>query len=277
MHRSTEGHHATQDRPIQAQRILPSVPLSLEGRTRNLIARFGDYVQSFGSAPAFNDEQLGAHLETLALRSQLGGAATAANSSEFAKALRHTLELWRMNTRGAKLVSLHDFEASLQHCAADIASFENDHLESEALKASATAERLWSLIEKLRISATGVRLVACTKALHHLLPNLVVPMDRQFTGAFFGWNTHDWQKKEEQLFKSALVVFREIAQKAKPGGYVGAGWNTGPAKIIDNAIVGYCRETQLDQASRDKAVIARAKELGIYDEIVAEAKKRHQP
>jgi hypothetical protein len=102
-------------------------------------------------------------------------------------------------------------------------------------------------------------------------------MDRQFTGAFFGWNTHDWQKKEERLFKSAFVVFREIAQKAKPGGYIGAGWNTGPAKVIDNAIVGYCRETQLDQASRDKAVIARAKELGIYDEIVAEAKKRHQP
>jgi len=25
----------------------------------------------------------------------------------------------------------------------------------------------------------------------------VVPMDRQFTGAFFGWNTHDWQAKEE--------------------------------------------------------------------------------
>jgi hypothetical protein len=253
------------------------VPLSLEGRTRNLIARFGDYVKSFGSAPAFNDEQLGAHLETLALRSQLGSAATAANNSEFARALRRTLELWRMNTRGAKLVSLPDFEASLRHCAADIASFENEQLEAEVLNATATAERLWSLIEKMRISATGVRFVACTKALHHLLPNLVVPMDRQFTGAFFGWNTHDWQKKEEQLFKSAFVVFREIARKAKPSQYVGAGWNTGPAKVVDNAIVGYCRGTQLDRASKEKAIIARAKELGIYDEIVAKVKKRQEP
>jgi hypothetical protein len=48
MGRSKECRHVTQDRPIQTQRILPSVPLSLEGRTRNLIARFGDYVQSFG-------------------------------------------------------------------------------------------------------------------------------------------------------------------------------------------------------------------------------------
>jgi hypothetical protein len=178
-----------------------------------------------------------------------------------------------MNTRGAKLVSLSAFEASLQHCAADIALFENDHLEAEGLNPTATAERLWSLIEKLHISATGVRLVACTKALHHLLPNLVVPMDRQFTGAFFGWNTYDWQVKEERVFKSAFVVFREIAHKAHPSRYLGAGWNTGPAKVVDNAIVGYCRETLLDQASHDKAMIARAKELGIYDQIVAEAKK----
>jgi len=38
---------------------------------------------------------------------------------------------------------------------------------------------------------------------------------------------------------------------------------------VDNAIVGYCRETVLDRASHDKAIIARAKELGIYDQIAA--------
>jgi len=125
----------------------------------------------------------------------------------------------------------------------------------------------------LRITATGVRLVACTKALHHLLPNLVVPIDRQFTGAFFGWNTYDWQVKEERAFKRAFVVFHEIAHKTRPSQYVGAGWNTSPSKVVDNAIVGYCRKTLLDRASHDKAIIARAKELGIYDQIVREAKK----
>jgi hypothetical protein len=118
-----------------------------------------------------------------------------------------------MNTRGAKLVSVPAFEASLQRCAADVVPFEDDRLEGETLDGAAVAERLWSLIEKLRITATSVRLVACTKALHHLLPNLVVPMDRQFTGAFFGWNTYDWQVKEERLFKSAFAVFHEIARK----------------------------------------------------------------
>jgi hypothetical protein len=253
------------------------VALSLEARTRNLIARFGDYVQSFGATPAFNDEQLRAHVETLAVRAQLGSAQAAASNADFAKALRRTLELWRMNTRAAKLVSPPDFADSLHRCAAELGRFEHEHLEGDAMDVAATAERLWTVIDRMRITETGVRLVASTKALHHLLPNLVTPMDRQFTGAFFGWNTHDWQKKEERLFKSAFVTFREIARKAKPSQYVGSGWNTGPAKIVDNAIVGYCRATQLDRVSKEKAIIARAKELGIYDEIVAEGKKRRQP
>ncbi len=54
---------------------------------------------------------------------------------------------------------------------------------------------------------------------------------------------------------------------------VGARWNTSPAKVVDNATVGYYRKTLLDRAGADEAVIARAKELGIHDQIVAEAKK----
>jgi hypothetical protein len=42
---------------------------------------------------------------------------------------------------------------------------------------------------------------------------------------------------------------------------------------VDNAIVGYCRETVLDRASHDKAIIARAKELGIYDQIAARRRR----
>ena len=45
-------------------------------------------------------------------------------------------------------MSLPSFEASLQRCAADVAFFENDHLEAKTLDAEATAERLWSLIDK---------------------------------------------------------------------------------------------------------------------------------
>jgi hypothetical protein len=35
-----------------------------------------------------------------------------------------------------------------------------------------------------------------TKALHHLLPDLVPPMDRAWTGAFFHWSTTAPQNAE---------------------------------------------------------------------------------
>jgi hypothetical protein len=31
-----------------------------------------------------------------------------------------------------------------------------------------------------------------------------------------------------------------VARKVQPSRYVGDGWKTSPAKIIDNAVIGYC-------------------------------------
>lgn len=246
--------------------------LSLEARTRNLVAQFPDYVRSFNQAPAFNDLQLQAHLDTLSLRARLGSASAAAGSEEFAESLRHTLEMWRMNVRGARLVAPLAFHAALRRCSDDLVLLEEKHLADQALDSTAVAATLWAVIDRMRITDTGARLVACTKALHHLLPELVVPMDRQFTGAFFGWNNQAWQKMEERSFRTAFAVFADIARRAGPAQYVGAGWNTNPTKVIDNAIVGFCRTNALDKASYEKAVIARAKELGIYEEAIGDTK-----
>ena len=147
----------------------------------------------------------------------------------------------------------------------EIGVLDDERLDAETLSTTKTGDSIWRLIERLRISATGAPLVATTKALHHLLPNLVVPMDRQFTGAFFNWNNQAWQKNHEQSFKAAFLAFAKIARSAKPAQYVGLGWNTSPTKVIDNAIVAYCQQNLLDQASYEKAIIAQAKKRGIYN------------
>ena len=248
------------------------MPSSIEARTRNLILKFGEYIQAFADAPAFNNAQLDSHLATVALRSRLGSAGAAACSPEFASLLYKTLELWRMNVRRARLAPFPTFQASLQRSAGAIATLESASIEDDRLNAVEISNELWRLMDGLRITETRVRLVAATKALHHLLPNLVVPMDRQFTGAFFDWNTNDWQAKEEHSFKGGYAVFSDIARRVMPSRFVGSGWNTSPSKVLDNAVVGYCRVHLIDTGSRTKAIIARAKELGILDEITARAK-----
>ena len=236
---------------------------SLKAHTNNLIVRFADYVRAFGESPAFNDEQLTAHRNTIELRSRLGSASAAAKDQAFADSLRRTLELWRMKQRAAKLTSASVIHDSLRRHASEIGELEDERLDAETLSTTKTGDLIWQLIDRLRISDTDARLVGTTKALHHLLPNLVVPMDREFTGAFFNWNNHAWQKKQERSFKDAFQVFAEIASKAKPAQYVGSGWNTSPTKVIDNAIVAYCRQNSLNKASREKALIAEAKKRGI--------------
>ena len=130
--------------------------------------------------------------------------------------LWRTLTLWGMNKRRAELTPESVFRNSLRQCASEIGMLEDARLDAETLSATKTGDSIWGLIDRLRISATSARLVATTKALHHLLPHLVVPMDRQFTGAFFNWNNQAWQVKQEQSFKAAFLIFARIARSAKP-------------------------------------------------------------
>jgi hypothetical protein len=84
-------------------------------------------------------------------------------------------------------------------------------------------------------------IVPGTKTLHHLLPDLVPPMDRAWTGAFFLWSAAAPQYGQAALFRRTLTAFAHIAQATQPAAYVGDGWRTSTTKILDNAVIGYCK------------------------------------
>jgi hypothetical protein len=44
-------------------------------------------------------------------------------------------------------------------------------------------DQLWMVVESLGVVENVAKIVAGTKTLHHLLPDLVVPMDRAWTGS----------------------------------------------------------------------------------------------
>ena len=88
-------------------------------------------------------------------------------------------------------------------------------------------------------------LVANSKALHHLLPGLVPPIDRNYTLRFFVGRPHIYRGWDaELLFLAIYPLFHEIAVRcageihellAKPL----EGMNTSVTKVIDNAILGF--------------------------------------
>lgn len=97
------------------------------------------------------------------------------------------------------------------------------------------------LISDLAVVDNRARIVAGTKTLHHLLPDLIPPMDRAWTGAFFGWSLLDPQNNQTAILTEALAAFAQIARATKPSRLVGAGWRTSLTKVLDNALIGQCK------------------------------------
>lgn len=84
------------------------------------------------------------------------------------------------------------------------------------------------------------RIVANSKLLHHVLPNLVPPMDREYTFKFFygrGMLSISEERAFREMFSRQIQIARHNAGAIEAIPRIG--WNSGSAKIVDNAIVGY--------------------------------------
>jgi hypothetical protein len=100
---------------------------------------------------------------------------------------------------------------------------------------------VWKLIERLRVSVAEARIVANSKLLHHILPDLVPPIDREYTFRFFYERTTLTTIGEGLAFREMFLRLLRIGHRNKQAIETAprAGWNTSASKIVDNAIVGY--------------------------------------
>ena len=212
----------------------------IHGQIEEICENFGIYVDAYNQSP-FTDAQLWSHQRTLAMRHHLGGVRQAIGSDEFLASLWGTLVDWKMDTRMARLVDIDKFIRQFRLCRETIANFEHRHISEID---STTTEELWSLIQKLQLSVSKSQIVTGTKALHHLLPQLLPPMDRGFTKPFFLYHNNQFQGREQEAaFKFILPYFARIAREVDLSQYVGQSpWATSESKVIDNAIVGYCKQ-----------------------------------
>lgn len=74
-------------------------------------------------------------------------------------------------------------------------------------------------------------------------PDLVVPVDRRWTGMFFQLHPSEWQDplSQHRTFLQMYRDFCEFARQAQPQRYVdGRLWRTSRTKIIDNGFIGFC-------------------------------------
>jgi hypothetical protein len=209
-----------------------------------LIAEFPRYLAVFEQAPPFGRcGQLEFHLETIRLRRKHESVAHALGDDRYLHALYRTLQAWGIGARGSNLVPVGEFVKLLRAKTPELAAFENLSIDNP-MDVGAVCAALWQTIDTLGIVANNTRVVPGTKALHHVLPNLVVPVDRAYTQRFFRWHNPEFQYGQADFFAHSFSAFVRIARGVRPAQYVGGGWNSSRTKVIDNAIVGMLREEQ---------------------------------
>jgi hypothetical protein len=236
----------------------------VQGRLGALTSDFDRYVDAYDQREEFAPRQLRPHRQTIALRREANGVGEAIDSVDFLVSLRLTLEAWGLGRRQSRLLPQAAFDEAIRSARVQIEALDGLMIDDLSLPADA-GERIWQVIESLGVVDNRAKLVAGTKTLHHLLPDLVVPMDREWTGRFFELRQHQWQHlpAQRRTFLQAHRDFRDLACQVEPQQYVdGRGWRTSRTKILDNALIGFCKVELLSEpgdqpADRGRALMIR--------------------
>jgi hypothetical protein len=218
------------------------VEQDLRTRLDGLVAEFDACVEQYDRLVPFTRRgQYERHRQTINRRRAVGSAEAAATDDRFTELLHSTLQAWGIGRRASRLAALDEFRRELSDRAPELPQLDQLTLEDPSLEITEVTKVLDRLVQELGVVDNQARIVAGTKTLHHLLPDLVPPMDRAWTGAFFGWRLLDPQNRQTEIFSKAFAGLYGVAVAARPSRLVGAGWRTSLTKILDNAVIGYCQ------------------------------------
>lgn len=216
-------------------------------RVDELIADFDHFLDVFEGTGLFTGPSVYFHQKTIAALRDSDSVSSALQDDEFLDLIYATLTAWgmhRMGPDGAKMGEAEPFRASIRRHQAEIEALSSLRIGALDQPPAALARRVWTIIDDLDASATDTKIVAGTKALHHLLPGLVPPIDRRYTVRFF-FETTTFRGSGEDTFLDAFPHFGRIASACESviSNRLGTSpMSTSATKIIDNAIVGYVLE-----------------------------------
>ena len=161
-------------------------------RMRNCVEKLSGnlvyYLDKFDEANIFTGPSLFFHFRTLDRLKHLGALSAAFEDTLFFEYLYATLASWglhRMGDTATKMVDFESFQSSLQAKKDDIVVLQGYKLtQLSEVDLKTVTETLGNILSNIKISASKTQLVAGSKALHHLLPKLMPPIDRQYTKIF---------------------------------------------------------------------------------------------
>lgn len=212
----------------------------------SLLVTFSECVDRFERSNAFPGPSLYFHERAIERRRTHPDAASLLADTQFLEYVYAVLPAWGMHRMGKQKAKVVDFDLmidSLRAMAEPIQALWNRNITAIAYDEVAdVSEQVWHIIAGLQVSSSDTRIVAGSKALHHVLPDLVPPIDRQYTFQFFT-GQKSFQYGEAAAFAEWFPYFCEIGRGRQSeireikasGGFMA----TSSAKVIDNAVIGF--------------------------------------
>lgn len=212
-----------------------------------LVETFADAVRSFEASNAFPGPSLYFHERAIARRRVAGSIDELFEDGLFWEYVYAVLPAWGMHRMGAQAAKVGGFQdmadSFVRQREALAALFDQRLSEVEAGNRANLAEAIWDVIANLSVSTSRTQIVAGSKALHHVLPDLLPPIDRQYTFRFFTGQKNIAHIGGRTAFMEWFPLICEVADTCRThiqealrrGGFMA----TGEAKIVDNAIIGF--------------------------------------
>ena len=217
-------------------------------RVDDLIKGFEGYLDFFYSEAVFTGPCVYFHEKAIQIRQGHPTAVATLTDGTFFDAVYATLTSWgmhRLGSKGAKLRDLQEIRQSFLDLSADIEKVQHLNLcDIPDVDIELVGKKLKIIIESLKVGANSTMLVPGTKAIHHLLPSLCPPIDRNYTLRFF-YDQPQISRSEGKIFEEIFPEFHRIARSCKETITRRLtdhhGMSSSQTKIIDNAIVGWVK------------------------------------
>jgi len=182
----------------------------------------------------------------------LSGEIADAEQTELIYAALTSWGMHRMGPGGSKMRSFEEFKDSVTFVRNDI---ENLREVSPRGLTSSNWSALERVFKEIRVMASGTTIVGNSKVMAHLLPNLVAPIDREYTlkylfghGMFPNDLNREWNlmRKIHEEFYFPIADAHDFQEEARRwmNPRSGYSWDTSILKTIDNVVIG-ARRRQL--------------------------------
>ena len=242
------GHPACPDLPAAARpRLRTRLDRTelLTGRIRDLIAGFAECVLTFEISEAFPGPSVYFHLRAIERRREHRSVASLLGDQLLLEYVYAVLPAWGMHRMGRQAAKVADFGVIVTALRQATPALEElwplriTTMSPEAAGRAAAAA--WGAIASLGVSTSQTQIVAGSKFLHHLLPDLVPPIDREYTFSFFTDRPAVPSDRAAFLewFPQLAAIGAQCQEPIRDAISRGGFMATGEAKIIDNAIMGF--------------------------------------